>query len=345
MNIIVVGGGVVGLFCALTLARRGAQVRLIDAADPARPPASAVAAGMLAPISEAALEPPHAHPLLLELGIESLGLWKDFLGEEGFSARGTRLAAGDAGWRQVQARARAHAERAGLQAAWEEEALLLGDERAVSAPGVLARLTLALREAGGRRRTARVRALETRHAVLDSGERVAFDAALLCPGAWAGEGLRAAAPVLAHVFPMKGVIVALAARAPSPPGRGEIVRARDVYVVTHREGPAQAGASMQPGRSDLTPEPAIAAALAAAAARAVPALAGARVTAAAGVRAMSPDWAPLIGPDGEAGVLVACGHSRNGWLLAPATAAIVADYAYGRAVSPLAQAFSPARFG
>ena len=53
---------------------------------------------------------------------------------------------------------------------------------------------------------------------------------------------------------------------------------------------------------------------------------------------------PLIGQTAIPGVVAALGHYRNGVLLAPATAEIVADQIIDGKVSPLAAAFDPLRF-
>jgi glycine oxidase len=63
----------------------------------------------------------------------------------------------------------------------------------------------------------------------------------------------------------------------------------------------------------------------------------------AGVRPMSPDWSPQIGPDTQ-GVLIADGHARNGWLLAPLTGAMIAAYVFDDPIAPLWAAFTPQRF-
>jgi glycine oxidase len=63
----------------------------------------------------------------------------------------------------------------------------------------------------------------------------------------------------------------------------------------------------------------------------------------AGLRPRSADEFPVIGSlDGVAGLIVATGHYRNGILLAPATAEMVADNLIERTSFP--NAFSPNRF-
>ena len=82
-----------------------------------------------------------------------------------------------------------------------------------------------------------------------------------------------------------------------------------------------------------------------AAAKYLPALASAPVTQSwAGLRPGTPDDLPIIGPTDIPRVFAATGHFRNGILLAPITAQIMADLIYGQP-SPLdIRAFSPDRF-
>lgn len=65
----------------------------------------------------------------------------------------------------------------------------------------------------------------------------------------------------------------------------------------------------------------------------------------AGLRPVTPDLLPLLGPDPDApGVIYACGHSRNGVLLTPVTAEIVADLVTGTAPRHDISRFRPDRF-
>ena len=72
-TILIVGAGISGLWQAITLARRGHAVRLIDkAADPFANSASGIAGAMIAPYCESE----GADPIVAELGAESLDLWR-----------------------------------------------------------------------------------------------------------------------------------------------------------------------------------------------------------------------------------------------------------------------------
>ncbi len=72
LRIAVIGGGVIGLSIAWTLAQDGCAVEIHD--DQPGLGASHAAAGMLAPISEASYEEPE----LLALGLASLQAWPEF---------------------------------------------------------------------------------------------------------------------------------------------------------------------------------------------------------------------------------------------------------------------------
>lgn len=65
----------------------------------------------------------------------------------------------------------------------------------------------------------------------------------------------------------------------------------------------------------------------------------------AGLRPRSPDNLPVLGPCDEiGGLFYATGHYRNGILLAPVTGELIAEAITGGAVSPLLGSFSPTRF-
>ncbi|WP_411288459.1 FAD-dependent oxidoreductase, partial [Phenylobacterium sp.] len=80
------------------------------------------------------------------------------------------------------------------------------------------------------------------------------------------------------------------------------------------------------------------------AARLFPALADAAFTTAAGVRGATPDGLPMVGWSTAPGVLLAVGARRNGWLLAPLVARIVAAQVTGADAGAYAARLEPGRF-
>jgi len=89
LSIVVVGAGITGLWQALTLARRGHRVRLVErSAEPFAGAASAFAGAMLAPYCEAEA----AEPVVRELGLKSVAIWKEAY--PGVVANGTLVVAG-----------------------------------------------------------------------------------------------------------------------------------------------------------------------------------------------------------------------------------------------------------
>jgi glycine oxidase len=170
-------------------------------------------------------------------------------------------------------------------------------------------------------------------AVTAGGDRIEADIVVLAVGAWSAS----LSPALSALTPTKGQILEVESYALRP---GETVRAPDVYLVSRAAGRLIIGATMEFGARDLETDRATIEALHARAARWLPDVADAPILRAwAGVRPMSADSAPRIG--WRDGVLVACGHSRNGWLLAPITAEIVAAYVHGEAIPDLWKSFAP----
>ena len=65
----------------------------------------------------------------------------------------------------------------------------------------------------------------------------------------------------------------------------------------------------------------------------------------AGLRPVTPDMLPILGPDPEhQSIVYACGHSRNGVLMAPLTGDLIADLVTGTPLSIDLAQFRPDRF-
>jgi glycine oxidase len=169
---------------------------------------------------------------------------------------------------------------------------------------------------------------------LSGGEVIAADRLVVATGA--SRSLIATAPELDSISPIKGHIL----RAAEVRLSGPVVRFAGGYVCPSSAG-AVVGATMEAGRADTAVEPTIVRRLQGLAADVIPAIADVSVTAQAGVRAGTPDNLPMVGPSANAGVWLAVGVRRNGWLLAPLVARTIARSLVGEATDP---DFAPGRF-
>lgn len=331
LPIAVVGAGALGAATALALARAGAGVVLLDEARLGEN-ASGVAAGMLAPAMESALDPVSRGRFALLR--EARDLWPRFvegLGPTGLQRCGALLK-GESAILQG-ALERLHAQ--GAQAHLVEPGILFTPEDWRIEPRLaLAAMLEGLQQHGGEVRRGRVRAPRPQGLQLEDGKGLHARAVVLACG-FGGQHL---APALRVLEPIKGQVL----RYPDVEMiDGPILRGPSGYVVPSRDGPV-CGATMEPGVSDLSVDEEAVARLQAQAARLAPQLAGARPQARAGVRAATPDGLPLVGPSGEPGVWLATGARRDGWLLAPMIAgSLVRQIVHGEAARP---AFDPARF-
>lgn len=330
-NVVVVGGGVIGLSVAWRLAADH-DVTVVDPA-PARG-ASWVAGGMLAPVTEAW----PGEEELLDVGGASLASWPGFAADLGIElfAEGTVVAgfdAADAAQLDIVAdfldrQGRAVERLSGRELRRAEptigpsvrNGLRVSGDLAVDNRELLRCLTSRAYEAGVdfiREPAVAVRAGEV---TLD-GTALRCDTAVIAAGAWSS-GLH---PALASaVRPVKGEILRLRARDGTlPPPRHTVralVESRPVYLVPRADGELVVGATQYEAGFDTTVTAGGVRDLLMYAERVVPAIAEYElVETAAGLRAGSRDNLPLVGAL-EPGVLVAAGHHRNGLLLAPITA-------------------------
>lgn len=330
-NVVVVGGGVIGLSVAWRLAADH-DVTVVDPA-PARG-ASWVAGGMLAPVTEAW----PGEEELLDVGGASLASWPGFAADLGIElfAEGTVVAgfdAADAAQLDIVAdfldrQGRAVERLSGRELRRAEptigprvrNGLKVSGDLAVDNRELLRCLTSRAYEAGVdfiREPAVAVRAGEV---TLD-GTALRCDTAVIAAGAWSS-GLH---PALASaVRPVKGEILRLRARDGTlPPPRHTVralVESRPVYLVPRADGELVVGATQYEAGFDTTVTAGGVRDLLMYAERVVPAIAEYElVETAAGLRAGSRDNLPLVGAL-EPGVLVAAGHHRNGLLLAPITA-------------------------
>lgn len=339
VNVVVVGGGVIGLSVAWRLAGEH-DVTLVDPA-PARG-ASWVAGGMLAPVTEAW----PGEEGLLDLGSESLASWPGFAADLGLDLHphGTIVAAldsADAAQLDVLAdflasRGRDVDRLTGRELRLLEPGLGPSVRSGLHVPGDLAvdnrellrRLTSAAYEAGVE--FLREPATAVRPGAVEAGSVLHCDLAVIAAGAWSG----ALHPALATaVRPVKGEILRLRARPGAlPPPRHTVravVESHPVYLVPRAGDELVVGATQYEAGFDDDVTAGGVRDLLMYAERVVPGIAEYGLTeSAAGLRAGSRDNLPLVGRL-EPGVLVAAGHHRNGLLLAPITASAIATMAAG----------------
>lgn len=328
---IVIGAGVLGLCTAAELGARGHAVTVVD---PGGPNASAVAAGMLAPALESLLEdlPPERAALLKR----ARDLWPAVA-----ETNGLKLHRDGADWRGADAATALNRLQAlGFEARQGDGGLTTSDDWRIDVGPALTALARAPGVAVVRGRVARLTDEGRRWRVEAADGRVWFSpTVVLATGAEpAIAGLPdPVAAVVNAVQPVRGQLTAVATAAPP-----RVIRAPNVYVAPG-EGGVVVGATMEPGRRDLAPD-------AAESARQVEAglaLLGATGEAGAvrvGIRGATPDGLPLAGPTREPGLHLALAPRRNGWLMGPLVAQVVADGIEGRAPLADAAALDPLRF-
>ena len=331
-RIAVAGAGAFGSATALALARAGFAVTVFDPAAPGDN-ASGVAAGMLAPASEALFDDASApHLALLQ---RARDLWPGFVEGAGIPIfrDGVRIE-GDAVWlADTAARRRVLALPDDREA---DGALFLADDWRLDAREALAALQSAAGVLGARFERVSVDGYENGALSLSDGRIEPFGVLVVANGAAARDG--ALAPESATLTPIKGQIL----RLDRGPGAGAVVRGAGVYLCPG--SPMAVGATMEFGRDDLTAEPARTAPLLQAARALRPELAAATATTEVGVRASTVDGLPLVGWSTRPGVMLAVGARRNGWLLAPLVASLVAAYLTGKDPGPDAAKFDARRF-
>jgi glycine oxidase len=319
-RVAVAGAGAIGAAVALTLTRAGLHVTIFDP-NPPGANASGVAAGMLAPVAEALFDPASASHLPLMR--RARDLWPAFIGSLDLPIQrdGLRVE-GDAAWLEMLA---TRLEALGAPFTRADGALLSDEDWRLDARAALATLLGAARALGAR--------LEPR--AFTVGDLPDFSAVVLATGAANIAGL---APEHAALTPIKGQIL----RADRGPADGPVIRGQGVYICPG-SSPA-IGATMETGRDDLRVDPSVTDDLRAAAVRLRPELGQAKLVTEVGVRATTDDGLPLVGWSATPGVMLAVGARRNGWLLAPLVADLVAAYLKGDNPGPDAAAFDARRF-
>jgi glycine oxidase len=349
-DVVIVGGGVIGLCCAWRLAQRGAKTVVLDRAEP---PAGAtrVAAGMLAPIGELAF----GEPELLRMTIDAAKIYPDFVAEleaacelsTGYARHGALHIALDRDEAAELRRVHDLQRSLGLGAEWlpprrcrELEPGLTpsfnggvhaADEAAIDPRRMTAALLVALADSGvevrgGTDVAAPVIGDERLEGVrTGAGEELLAGHVVLATGAWAGAEGWLPEPARPPVRPVKGEILELRSGEGQPPCE-RIVASERVYLVPRPDGRLIVGATTEERGFDATVTAGGVHELLREAYRLLPDVAEMElIESMAGLRPGTPDNLPLIGAGAIDGLLLACGHYRNGILLAPLTGEAMAD--------------------
>lgn len=365
LDLVIVGGGIVGLSIAWRAAQRGLSVAVLER-DELGGGATHVAAGMLAPVSE--VEFGEAGRGVLELGMRSIALWPDFAAEleragevkVGLRRCGTLVVARDDDEARELERQLVFRKELGLRAsrllaseARELEPALaptvrLGlhapDDHSVDPRKVIAALWHACERAGVQLRPhTSVLGLE-----LDSaGERVlgvrverpielAGEASgepdvlparevVVASGAWSGVLPGLPEGAGVNVRPVKGQILRL--RDPAGPGLLEgVVRFEGGYLVPRGDGRYVLGATVEERGFEPNATAGGVYELLRDAHELVPGVSELQIEElGVGYRPGTPDNVPIVGRGRLDGLLWATGHHRNGILLAPLTAELLVE--------------------
>ncbi|MFF2776315.1 glycine oxidase ThiO [Streptomyces sp. NPDC058052] len=371
-DVLVVGGGVIGLVTAWRAALRGLSVAVVDPGP--GDGAARVAAGMLAAVTELH----YGEETLLGLNLASAARYPAFVAEleeaaghgVGYRACGTLAVALDADDRAHLRELHALQTRCGLASEW-----LTGREcrrlEPMLAPGVRGglrvdgdhqvdprRLAAALLTACERAGVVFHRAVaerlvvvrdRARGVVLGDGTELAAGQTVLAAGSLSGRLAGVPAAVLPPVRPVKGQVLRLRIPAPYAPFLSRTVRAvvrgSHVYLVPRENGELVVGATSEELGWDTTVTAGGVYELLRDAHELVPGLTELPLTETlAGLRPGSPDNAPLLGPSALPGLHLATGHYRNGILLTPVTGDVMAEALATGVLPDEARPFSPRRF-
>ncbi|KOV70942.1 glycine oxidase ThiO [Streptomyces sp. MMG1121] len=372
-DVLVIGGGIIGLVTAWRAAQRGLATAVVDP-EPGGG-AAQVAAGMLAAVTELH----YGEETLLALNLRSARRYPAFAAELteltghdlGYRRCGTLQVALDADDRAHLRELHALQRRSGLESQW-----LSGREcrrlEPMLAPGVRGglrvdgdhqidprRLAAALVVACERSAVVFHRAWAERLDVVGGraagvttadGTELRAGQVVLAAGSLSGRLAGLPEALLPPVRPVKGQVLRLTVPRAYAPFLSRTVRAvvrgGHVYLVPRENGELVVGATSEELGWDTTVTAGGVYELLRDAHELVPGITELPlVETRAGLRPGSPDNAPLLGPSGLDGLLLATGHYRNGVLLTPVTGDVLAQLLTGGELPEEARPFTPQRFG
>ena len=352
-DVAIVGAGVMGCALARELARRGRDVLVLERAIPGAE-ASSAAGGILGAQSEA-----HAPGPFLDLALYSRALWDELAGEladEGldvaYASTGLLKMAVEPGHQAWLRDIEAWQQAAGLDVERVDDAsahqpgaapvpaLFFPRDGVVDAQLLPAALARSAENAGARFvcggdvRAVTASGLETSKGHVQAEQIVA------CAGAWTARIPGLLPP--GTVEPVRGQVMVLQHR----PGRlRQITFTRSGYLIPRRDGRVLIGSTTEHVGFDKRVTAQGLRTLTGIALAALPELAEAQVLDHwAGFRPGTPDDLPLIGPTARDGLHVLSGHYRNGILLTPGSARLMAQHLCGEEVDLDLSPYDPRRF-
>ena len=349
---IVVGAGVIGLACAWRIAQRGQSVCVLER-DTVAAGASGVAAGMLAPVTEAEF----GAERLLALNLAGAERWPPFAAslreaagtEAGYSEGGALVVAADRDDAEELRRLHAFQASLGLDVEWLpprrarelEPALSPRIAGAIHAPHEAQADPRAVTRALARTGIEIATGVDVRAVARDGVETSAgvihAEHVVVAAGSWSG----ALGDV--PVRPVKGQILRLRRASGTPPLTERLIRTPRCYVVDRPTGEVVIGATVEERGFDDSVTADGVYRLLEAAYEVLPDAAELEwVEVSARLRPGTPSNEPIIGRDPD-GVVWATGHYRNGILLAPITADAIAAIVAGEAPPDVVAGFEPRR--
>lgn len=339
-DVIIIGGGTIGLSLSIVLRKHGASVLIVEREAPGRE-ASYAAAGMLA---DTAIEGPSQ---LQALAAASAQMYPEFVhqlqDESGVNCdlrdEGTIVlqAEGDGGPRVSLADLEPALQCKGLSATYVKERSV--DPRALVKASLMAARHRGVDVSSGTRVQKVIVEAGKADGVETDQSHYYAPAVVNCAGAWAGQ----VQPGLS-VRPMKGQILSVVGMPRD--ALKHVVRAPEVYLVPRSDGRILIGATVEDAGYDKRTDTATIQRMHRMAIGLLPSMANGRILEAwAGLRPAAPDGLPILGATSIEGYFAATGHFRDGILLTPITAHLMAQCVLGQRPELDISDFSPKRFG
>ena len=363
-DVIIVGGGVIGCSIAWRLAQAGLKVTVFERGRIGCE-ASRAAAGMLSPQGESQTAGP-----FFDLCLRSRAMYRNFA-EELNDASGIDAEYKDEGTLFVVLRGEDEEEKT-RWAAWQLEAglplehvsaddlrkiepavtesatraIFLPEEHQIENRRLMDALEVAIRRAGVEViEGAEVTALATEHGrvtgIVSAGKRLDAGVVVVAAGTWSSLLLEPLG-LKVKVIPARGQMIAVKGeRCPM----NRVLHSSSVYVVPRRDGRILIGATVEHTGFRKAVTVGAIKHLLKAAVELAPSLGNFEIVETwSGLRPDTADHLPIIGLTGISGLVLATGHFRNGILLAPVTAELVANLITQERLSDELKPFAVARF-